>query len=133
MVVIARWTAALGRRLATLPAPIAGMAHLQPNACRPVLIDVESDAGRDAEGVVRSPNEADMERELGKARQAFPAQPAVGGFVIHHNLGYRRWPGGRTQRRSSDAPVQGERAPVHFALHLVWRRRRISADTNFFR
>ena len=35
--------------------------------------------------------EADMERELKLAEQAFAREPAFRGFVIHHFSGYQRW------------------------------------------
>lgn len=35
--------------------------------------------------------ESDMERELGLAAEAFSAEPAFAGFVIHHYRGYRNW------------------------------------------
>ena len=37
--------------------------------------------------------EADMERELALAEQAFRKQPAFAGFAIHHFRGYRKWLG----------------------------------------
>lgn len=58
---------------------------------RPVLIGVETTPNEIQKVSFNHLKEADMERELGKAAQAFRTQAAFGGFVIHHYRGYRRW------------------------------------------
>lgn len=74
-------------------------------------LDYAAGAGKKvAIGVETTPNdirkvsfnhlsEADLERELAEAEEAFGSKPAFDGFVIHHYSGYRKWLGAGLQRK----------------------------------
>lgn len=67
---------------------------------RTVMIGVETTPNEIAKVSFDHLAEADMERELGLAAQAFASEPAFGGFVIHHLAGYRHW----LQRAAPNSP-----------------------------
>ena len=60
---------------------------------RKVLIGVETMPNAIKKVSFHHLGEADLERELGKTRDAVGGMPSFGGFVVHHYGSYRRWLG----------------------------------------
>ncbi|MDK6077186.1 hypothetical protein [Massilia varians] len=71
------------------------MDELQYGAAigRRVLIGVETMPNAIRKVSFHHLGEADLERELGKTRDAVGKMPSFGGFVVHHYGSYRKWLG----------------------------------------